>query len=468
MEPIKKQFKPRSHYTLVRNSLIKIAGYCYYKNQYHIFDLHSPFSKEENFYVVGHGISDDTLVFKNACDAIYPTLKLDRDGIEDCTALVIRDRIYLFYIANRYSRKDERNLHIHDLTSVENTAVICCFSEDGINFDNTNDKHVLLDEHDIEAADFEKGTIEAISAFDYENEVYIVLVGFNVKTNLRTIATYHFDINHNKVEFLGSCPFLESKYRVTSLSINRIRETNISSVMITCSVSKDNRSGAYMISRDLASYSRSYCVMADFNPQLGEFTYDLSTKSRFDCSEDMTSIKVQYDSRDRLIAFGCIPTDVQIKDADGMLTAPRRITFDDRGKFSFSVHPLMDMRIINEVNELRLKQTHYPEKIMFSLKPFQSVSVGSVDIYTDENTLYIDRTRSLNKETAFYKRRRIYEFETKGKMISVVCFIDQELCELILNNNTFVTLVTENMTNMVKPSDDVKIVIYSMNQVRNR
>ena len=53
-------------------------------------------------------------------------------------------------------------------------------------------------------------------------------------------------------------------------------------------------------------------------------------------------------------------------------------------------------------------------------------------------------------------------------MISVVCFIDQELCELILNNNTFVTLVTENMTNMVKPSDDVKIVIYSMNQVRNR
>lgn len=463
-----KQYKPRSHYTLIKNDLIKIAGVAYLNKEYHFFDLHSPFGKDENFYVVGHGVSKDTVISKNLNDAVYPTLKEDKDGVEDCCSIVIDDKIYLFYIANVYNKRDKNNINIHDLEAIEEVSVLCLFSNDGYNFDNTHDKKILLRTKDIEEIGFAKETVEAIGSFIHpvNNQVYIVLVG--LKNNVRSIASFLFDKEKSELKFLNVSPFTENKYRVTSISICEIIESVNDDLMITCSVCKENRSGAYSISENLDLYSRSYCLLGNFDVKTGLFTYKEETKSRFDTSEDITSIRVGLDNRKRLMAYGCIPFDYEIKNSSGMFSLPRRITYHNEGKFTFSVHPLIDILTANQMFDYRLKKTHFPIKATFSLSLNEYVIFGNIKIYLTNDGVVVDRKNCLNRK-GYYVRREEYLIKVDDvKNVNVMCFFDEDIVEVIVNNNTFLTMVIHDLGNVVTCSEKTKpnLKLYSMNHVK--
>lgn len=466
--------KPRSHYTLVKNNLIKIAGVSYLNNEYHFFDLHSPFGKEDNFYVVGHGVSKDTVLSKNLDDAIYPTLKLDKDGVEDCSSIVIDNKIYLFYIANTFSIKDEKNINKHDLQSIESVSIFVCFSNDGYTFDNENNKKLLLTTEDIKNIGFDIKTVEAITTFIHpsDNNVYVALIG--LKDNVRSIASFRFNKEDNTLTYLNVGKFIEDKYRVTSLSICEIIESINDDLMITCSVTKNARQGAYYITKHLDENSRSYCLLGNFDTKTGLFSYHRNTKSRYDLSEDMTSIRVSLDNRNRLISYGCIPTDYQFGKVNsstytrGMLSLPRRITYDNSGKFEFSVHPMIDIVTTNEMSFDRIKKTHFPIKATVSLGVNDHISFGNLRIVMSKDTL--DINRSLCNIEMFYRRRNNYSIPTNGKTrMDLLILFDENIVEIIINNDEFLTLAINNLGNLIEYDSSMKnnVKVYSMNHVKN-
>ena len=77
--------------------------------------------------------------------------------------------------------------------------------------------------------------------------------------------------------------------------------------------------------------------------------------------------RIELLDRKRLMAYGCIPFDYEIKNSSGMFSLPRRITYHNEGKFTFSVHPLIDILTANQMFDYRLKKTHFPIKATFSL-----------------------------------------------------------------------------------------------------
>lgn len=453
--------KPFNHYTLHRNSLVKIAGLCYFKDNYHVFDLHPAFANNENDYVVGHGISSDALTWKNLHEAVYPTRSEDIQGVEDCCSIVIDDKLVLFYLANRYSSWDEDNISVHHLDSVYETNLFMVSSVDGINFDNAKSKKKLLGQKDFEENGIKCGSIEAICTFDIDFKFYVSIVALDCNLK-RIIVTYLFDSVDCKLNYIGTSPFYETKYRVTSFSINTYDGTS-DNLVVTTSVNKLSRTGAFYIPKDIGKSSRSYCIMASFDKETGSFKYFESSKNRYDNSEDITSIKAFKNEDGYIMAFGCIPSGYSIRNANGMFSSPRRIEFLN-GRFIFSIHPLFSTKFQHKIVLNRIKGNYLPIRAGLMISNNSGINICGVKITLADKILKIDRSKLVNEDD-FYTYRKIYEYQTEFSFINLVCIIDQHIMELIFNDRAFLTLHIPHMTNELETYNE-GIKIQAMSQFK--
>ncbi|CAH0417975.1 glycoside hydrolase family 32 protein [Periweissella ghanensis] len=100
-------------------------GLVYFKGQYHVFYQWNPHATNHKYKVWAHVVSDDLRNWERLPIALEPSLAEDQGGVYSGTALVVAEKLYLFYTGN------VRNDAGESIASYQMAAV----SDDGIHFE---------------------------------------------------------------------------------------------------------------------------------------------------------------------------------------------------------------------------------------------------------------------------------------------------------------------------------------------
>ena len=139
-------WRPAFHLTPPSGTLGDPNGLCQVGDTYHIFDVTSPLSCRvtgRTPCVWGHFTTRDFIHYTLQPIAIYPDNRRDRDGVYSGSALVDKDRLYLYYTGNVRHHGDYDYIH-----AGREQNVLRVESEDGVHFTG---KTLLMTNEDFPA-----------------------------------------------------------------------------------------------------------------------------------------------------------------------------------------------------------------------------------------------------------------------------------------------------------------------------
>ena len=170
--------KPKLHLTGKRNWINDPNGLIYYKGKYHMFYQHFPYAPQWGTMHWGHAISDDMVNWTYEPIALFPTKLYDRNGCFSGSAIEVNGDLYLYYTSVKYLDTPEDNITVpkDDVFEASQAMII---SKDGFNFDNFNDKSLIIPA--IEDKDLGHYThTRDPKVWEYKDNYYIIL-GTKVK-----------------------------------------------------------------------------------------------------------------------------------------------------------------------------------------------------------------------------------------------------------------------------------------------
>ena len=139
-------WRPAYHLTPPAGTLGDPNGLCQVGDTYHIFDVTSPLNcrvTSRTPCVWGHFTTKDFLHYTLQPIAIYPDKRRDRDGVYSGSALVARERLYLYYTGNVRHHGNYDYIH-----AGREQNVLRVESADGVHFTG---KTLLLTNEDFPA-----------------------------------------------------------------------------------------------------------------------------------------------------------------------------------------------------------------------------------------------------------------------------------------------------------------------------
>ena len=104
-------------------------GLSYFRDRYHVFFQYSPFAVNGGMKLWGHYTSKDLVQYKYEGAPFLPDETYDKDGVFSGSAIVWKDKMYLFYTGNVEEEGDHDYIH-----SGRGANVIRVISEDGEHF----------------------------------------------------------------------------------------------------------------------------------------------------------------------------------------------------------------------------------------------------------------------------------------------------------------------------------------------
>ena len=104
-------------------------GLSYFGDRYHVFFQYSPFAVNGGMKLWGHYTSKDLVQYKYEGAPFLPDETYDKDGVFSGSAIVWKDKMYLFYTGNVEEEGDHDYIH-----SGRGANVIRVISEDGEHF----------------------------------------------------------------------------------------------------------------------------------------------------------------------------------------------------------------------------------------------------------------------------------------------------------------------------------------------
>lgn len=116
--------RPKYHITALKNWINDPNGVVKYKDKYHVFFQHHPFSLDWGSMHWGHVVSSDLLHWEHLPHALAPGGEGDKDHCFSGSSIVVGDRLYLIYTGLIL---DE------DPTKIKQQQCLA-YSDDGVNF----------------------------------------------------------------------------------------------------------------------------------------------------------------------------------------------------------------------------------------------------------------------------------------------------------------------------------------------
>lgn len=116
-------------------------GFIYCKGEYHLFYQHFPYAPIWGRMHWGHAVSKDLIHWEHKGIALYPSKTDDRSGCFSGSAVEHNGKMYLYYTGVNYSEENPENINISDVFT---SAQLMITSDDGINFDNINNKRTII------------------------------------------------------------------------------------------------------------------------------------------------------------------------------------------------------------------------------------------------------------------------------------------------------------------------------------
>lgn len=136
--------RPQLHFTAPYHWINDPNGLIYFQGHYHIFYQHFPYANKWGTMHWGHAITKDFIHYKHLPIALYPSKDFDRNGCFSGSALEIDDKLYLYYTAIRYAKENPEYVHVQYGDDDLRASQALLISEDGIHFDNKNNKQQII------------------------------------------------------------------------------------------------------------------------------------------------------------------------------------------------------------------------------------------------------------------------------------------------------------------------------------
>lgn len=136
--------RPQLHFTAPYHWINDPNGLIYFQGHYHIFYQHFPYANKWGTMHWGHAITKDFIHYQHLPIALYPSKDFDRNGCFSGSAVEIDDKLYLYYTAIRYAKENPEYVHVQYGDDDLRASQALLISEDGIHFDNKNNKQQII------------------------------------------------------------------------------------------------------------------------------------------------------------------------------------------------------------------------------------------------------------------------------------------------------------------------------------
>ena len=133
----------RIHLKSPKNWINDPNGFIYYKGKYHLFYQHFPYEPRWGTMHWGHAVSDDLANWEHKGIALFPSKFNDKNGCFSGSAVEHNGKMYIYYTGVRYLEPNPEDIH----TCLDDkfvSAQMMITSEDGMSFDNMNDKTTVI------------------------------------------------------------------------------------------------------------------------------------------------------------------------------------------------------------------------------------------------------------------------------------------------------------------------------------
>ena len=189
---VNKEFKPKFHFSAEIGWINDPNGFCRFNGKYHLFYQFHPYDSKWGPMHWGHAISEDLIKWEHLPVALAPDSNFDKDGCFSGTALILDNKLYLFYTG------------VHDGKQEQCIA----YSTDGINFEKYADNPVIGEKNlapNVNINDFRDPKIIK------RNKDFYCIIGANskavvYKSNNIFDWKYAGDLLDKKLGVMWECP----------------------------------------------------------------------------------------------------------------------------------------------------------------------------------------------------------------------------------------------------------------------
>ena len=116
---VNQEFKPRFHFSAEIGWINDPNGFCRFNGKYHLFYQFHPYDSKWGPMHWGHAVSNDLIKWEHMPAALAPDSSFDKDGCFSGTALILDNKLYLFYTGVHEGKQEQ----------------CIAYSSDGINFE---------------------------------------------------------------------------------------------------------------------------------------------------------------------------------------------------------------------------------------------------------------------------------------------------------------------------------------------
>lgn len=442
--------RPKIHLTAPRNWINDPNGFIYYKGEYHLFYQYFPYGTEWGTMHWGHATSKDLINFEHHPIAIFPSKKFDSNGCFSGTAIIKDDKLHVYYTGVKYLRTADENIHI----SYDNESFEACqvkiSSENGYDFDNFNDKKVVIPP--IRDINLGHATHTRDPKVWKYKDRYSMILGSKFKKD-------------DSEGYIGEALFYTSDDGEVWEYKNRCYDETLGD-MWECP-DLINVDGKYIfimspehITDDGVNYTNnSIYSIVDFD----EDTCEMKIKNGYsylDEGLDVYAPQTTLDEYGNRIVIGWVrmPKKFDGEEWIGMMTLPRVINIID-GKVHFTVPDNITNLFAEEIEASEFDYNE-PCRIKAKLTVEGNINIGGYKISVKDDRIISDRSDvfvECNIKAVEFKSSKL-----EGKY-DLDIFIDKGIIEIFINDGRYViTNVVYNMKSFIEYNSVNELHIYKM------
>lgn len=392
-------------------------GFIYYKGVYHLFYQYFPYALMWGTMHWGHAISHDLLHWEHQGVAVFPSIYEDSNGCFSGCAVEHEGRMHLFYTGTRYLKTAHGNIHVSVDEQFE-AAQLTLVSDDGVHFDNFNNKRVIIPV--IEDTNIGHRVHTRDPKVWRGKDAWYMILGSTV------------NCERGRLLFYRSYDLYEWKF------VNSVSRGDFG-WMCECPDYFETDGGKVLMFSSMMRAedgsridSQTICTLVDFDEET--CTMDITKSYQyFDYGLDLYATHSTLDACGRciLVAWLRMPKAVD-GEWIGMFSIPRVVEVEN-GHIYFRVHPNVEKQFNTLVSDVpELSEAGY--RICAELADGEEINIGGYRIFRRKERICTDRTA-----VAAGKNGERLQFETpvvkEGFHLDI--YVEPHIIEIFINNGEY-------------------------------
>lgn len=438
--------KQRLHLKAPDNWINDPNGFLYYKGSYHLFFQYFPYAPRWGTMHWGHAVSQDLVNWEHKGIALFPSKRADQNGCFSGSAVAFNEKMYLVYTGVRYEQVDPEDIHLSINEQFESTQMMIS-SEDGFQFDNWNDKSIIIPPiTDSQIGD----RIHTRDPKIWRGETaWYIILGSTLEKKQGEVLFYRSDdlqtwhyVNQanqgTKFGWMWECPdYFETKggkvllFSAMGIPQNGEREQN-----------------------------HTLCFKVEFEEEHCEMKIP-DTYQFLDYGLDLYAPQTTLDEAGRrvMVAWVRMPA-VTAAGWRGLFSSPRVVEVD-HGHIYFRIHPNIRKAFSKELSStsLTLPKTY---KANFQLTDGDEISIGGFLIGRRGERVYTDRSAVFPDDDGLHLVSETPEIQDGWQ---IEALIDENLIEIFINDGEYViSNVVYNLKPTITSNVQKEIRLYTMEE----